>query len=284
MSIDVWSCDSIFSLIAAGVTYVMGQNVGAERLRKHQFTYSGRKQNVSNNNCNTDGIGSNNKKNCDNNCMKDLSYMGDERVDCNGISKGLFLGLLCLVVLTVVIIIFLVVKEDKDFPTHILSMLTFTVLSSILVVCVILNAFGLYQIRKMSYSGKRISKLDGILNMVSTGGVLLYSIFSIIVGANGTIKSQLHSPEQHMHMMLFIIGTLQVAQCSLQSTFLGEALQRQCLTRHQQLTKPGRQVCFSELTWMLQAFHELKFQNCTLLRATKFDLSISMLRNRTQKS
>lgn len=226
----------------------MGQNVGAERLRKHQFTYSGRKQNVSNNNCNTDGIGSNNKKNCDNNCMKDLSYMGDERVDCNGISKGLFLGLLCLVVLTVVIIIFLVVKEDKDFPTHILSMLTFTVLSSILVVCVILNAFGLYQIRKMSYSGKRISKLDGILNMVSTGGVLLYSIFSIIVGANGTIKSQLHSPEQHMHMMLFIIGTLQVAQCSLQSTFLGEALQRQCLTRHQQLTKPGRQVCFSELT------------------------------------
>lgn len=224
----------------------MGQNVGAERLRKqHQFTYSARKLGVfSHNNCASGGEANNNKKACDTgaNCAPKEAHAFDERVDCNGVSKGLFLGLLCLVVLTVVIIIFLVVKEDKDFPTHVLSMLTFTVLAAVLLTCALLNAFGLYQVRKMSYSGKRISRLDAILNMVSTGGVLLYAVFSIIVGADGSVRAQLHSPQQHAHMMLFIIGSLQIAQCALQSTFLGEALQRQCLTRHQQLTKPGRQV------------------------------------------
>lgn len=230
---------TIYSLIAAGVTFVMGQNVGAERLRKQQFTYSGRKFNITNNNCHSD---SNNNKNCNNNCLKQDQYLNDERVDCNGISKGLFLGLLCLVVLTVVIIIFLVVKEDKDFPSHILSMLTFTVLFLILALCVILNCFGLYQIRKLSFSGRKMSKLDSLLNMVSTVGVFLYSIFSLIVGANGSINSETHSMEQHTSLMLFIISVLQICQCAMQSTLLGEAFQRQCLTRHQQLTKPGRQV------------------------------------------
>ncbi|XKL64915.1 hypothetical protein PGB90_005001 [Kerria lacca] len=247
-----------FSLIAAGVTYVMGQNVGADRLRKHQFTYSGRKFNVSNNNCNNDG-NNNNKKNCNNNCMKTESYMMDDRVDCNGISKGLFLGLLCLVVLTVVIIIFLVVKEDKDFPIHVLSMLTFTVLFFILVTCVIVSSFGLYQIRKLSYSGKRMSKLDTLLNMVSNIGVFLYSIFSVIVGANGTLHAEMHSDQQHVHLMLLIISILQITQCSMQSAFLAEAFQRQCLTRHQQLTKPGRQVvtfllCANVGLWAYDSF------------------------------
>lgn len=226
-----------FSLIAAGVTFVMGQNVGAERLRKQQLTYSGRKLNGSNN-CNDN----NNNKNCNNNCIKQDQYQNDERVDCNGISKGLFLGLLCLVVLTVVIIIFLVVKEDKDFPSHILSMLTFTVLFMILSLCLILNCFGLYQIRKLSYSGRKMSKLDTLLNMVSTIGVFMFSIFSLIVGANGFLSSELHSMEHHASLMLFIINGLQISQCATQSTFLGEAFQRQCLTRHLQLTKPGRQV------------------------------------------
>ena len=168
--------------------------------------------------------------------------MSEDRVDCNGISKGLFLGLLCLVVLTVVIIIFLVVKDDKDFPAHILSMLTFTTLFVILLLCVIFTALGLYQIRKMSYNGKRMSKLDALLNMASTTGVFLYSVFSIIVGAYGALQAEWHTTEQHAHTMLFTIGGLQIIQCSLQSTFLGEAFQRQCLTRHQQLTKPSRQV------------------------------------------
>ena len=218
----------------------MGQNVGAERLRKQQFTYSGRKFNPSNNNINNDN--NNNLKNCNNNCIKQDQYLNDERVDCNGVSKGLFLGLLCLVVLTVVIIIFLVVKEDKDFPSHILSMLTFTVLFIILSLCLILNCFGLYQIRKLSYSGRKMSKLDTILNMISTTGVFMFSIFSLIVGANGFLNAENHSLEHHTSLMLFIINVLQISQCATQSTFLGEAFQRQCLTRHLQLTKPGRQV------------------------------------------
>lgn len=225
----------------------MGQNVGTERLRKSQFTYSGRKLAAANN-CRLDYNKNHTKDYSNNNCMKSDAYATDDHVDCDGISKGLFLGLLCLVVLAVLIIIFLVVKEDKDFPAHILSMLTFTILFFILLFSVFLNAFGLYQIRKMSYNGKRMSKLDSLLNVASTTGVFMYSVFSMIVGAHGGLTAEWNSIKQHNSLMLFINSMLQLTQCSIQTTFLGEALQRQCLTRHQQLTKPGRQVSFQSNT------------------------------------
>lgn len=230
-----------FSLIAAGVTYIMGQNVGKDRMRhlKPSSSSSGNlKKNLINSSNGNGGLS--NGKSCLSHGVD--SRLGDENVDCGGASKGLFLGLLCLVTVIVIIIIFLVVKEDVDFPAETLFWLTSGTLAGILSISSVMTVLGLIQVRKLSHTGKTPSALDNLLSGITVAGVQLYSIFGLVVGASGFAAAPVHSVDQRTHAMLLAVSLLQLIQAGAQSTLIGEALRRGSITRHQLLTKPGRQV------------------------------------------
>ncbi|XP_014244934.1 otopetrin-2-like isoform X2 [Cimex lectularius] len=239
-----------FSLIAAGVTYVMGQNVGRDRI-SHMKTHS--KKCTTNNNIMMNG------KLCQTSCIHDAHHYRTSQIDCTGASKGLFLGLLCLVASIVVIIIFLVVKEDEGFPAETLFWITSGTLGIILFLSVVVTVPGLVQIRKLAHTGKSPMLLDGLLTAVSLGGVQLYSIFGIVVGASSIYVAPPHSIEQRQHIMLLTLSTLQLVQSVAQSTLIEEGLRRGAITRYQLLTTPARQVitfllCSNMALWALDSF------------------------------
>lgn len=100
----------------------------------------------------------------------------------------------------------------------------------------------LQQIRKLSLSGRAPSTLDSLLSTATLAGVQLYAVFGLVVGGATVVAAPPHSREQRQHLMLLVVSCLQLAQSAAQSCLVGEALRRSCLTRHQLLTKPGRQV------------------------------------------
>nr|XP_012146749.1 PREDICTED: uncharacterized protein LOC100883006 [Megachile rotundata] len=201
-----------FSLIAAAVTFVMGQNVGKSRLM-HKQKFHG---------------------------SKDVA--SHTKVGCDGSSKGLFLGILCMVAVIVVILIFLVVREDEHFPSATLSWLTCGTLTSILTLSTLMTASGLVQIRQMSVVSRAPAALDSLLSNVALFGVQLYSIFTIVVCACSLVLLDDEYETRGRHIMLLIASILQLVQCFAQSTLIAEASKRSCITDFQILEKPARQV------------------------------------------
>ncbi|CAK9809864.1 Proton channel OtopLc [Anthophora quadrimaculata] len=202
-----------FSLIAAAVTFVMGQNVGRNRLL-HKQKFHG---------------------------SKDLT--SHTKVGCDGSSKGLFLGILCMVAGIVVILIFLVVREDEHFPSTTLSWLTCGTLISILTLSTLMTASGLVQVRQMSVVTRAPATLDSLLSNVALFGVQLYSIFTIVVCACSLVVLEDENEETRArHIMLLTASILQLIQCFAQSTLIAEASKRSCITRFQIIAKPARQV------------------------------------------
>jgi len=107
------------SIIAAAVTFIMGRNVGKGR-------YVGKKIQA---------------------VLSHKAYCGrggsaaSPAVDCTGASKGLFLGLLFLVGGIVIIIIFMVVKDDEDFPAETVFWLTTGLLATVRSILVMHGSF-----------------------------------------------------------------------------------------------------------------------------------------------
>ncbi|KAI4498887.1 hypothetical protein M0802_006062 [Mischocyttarus mexicanus] len=216
-----------FSLIAAAVTFVMGQNVGRSRIAQKQKFHGG---------------------------SKDLT--SHSRVGCDGSSKGLFLGILCMVAGIVVILIFLVVREDEHFSNITLSWLTCGTLIGILSLSGLMTSTGLIQIRQMPVVTRAPAALDSLLSNVAIFGVQLYSIFTIVVCACSLALLEEENEEEieaqsedgnarqtrGRHIMLLSVSILQLIQCFAQSTLIAETSRRSCITRFQMLAKPGRQV------------------------------------------
>lgn len=232
-----------FSLIAAAVTFVMGQNVGRGRsfLKQKKLTSS-------------------HSKGCSMSSAGEHSLRSTWSVDCSGASKGLFLGILSLVAGIVVIIIFLVVKEDEEFPADTIFWLTTGALAAMLGLSCIMIIVGLVQIRRLSTTGQEPTPLDTLLSTVSAAGVQLYAVFGIVVGASGLgIHDITDSGASRRHAMLLAVSGLQLIQTIGQSVLLAEALRRATLTRHQMLSKPARQVitfllCSNAVLWAYDTF------------------------------
>nr|CAD7445238.1 unnamed protein product [Timema bartmani] len=234
-----------FSLIAAAVTFIMGQNVGLGRI------YMNKHKKLNNNNINCGGS----SKGCS---MTERMLEDNWSVDCGGASKGLFLGLLCLVAGIVVIIIFLVVKEDLDFPVDTIFWLTSGALAAILSLSCIMTVVGLVQIRRLSYSGKEPSTLDSLLATVTATGVQLYSVFGIVVGASGLAVADVEGSHAK-NTMLLSVSFLQLIQACGQSTLISEGMRRASLTRYQMIVRPGRQIitfllCSNAVLWAYDTF------------------------------
>lgn len=163
-------------------------------------------------------------------------------VSFSGANKGLFLGLLTLVMAIVVVIIFLVVKDDADFATDTLFWVTSTALAAILSAGVLLGCVGLYQVRKLCRNGNELSALDSMLATVSSTGVVVYALFGVLVGAVGVATAAADSAEHRVDAMLTAVNALQLVHVAVQSSLTAEGYRRSSWSRHQLFTKPGRQV------------------------------------------
>lgn len=174
---------------------------------------------------------------------KDLT--SHTRVGCDGSSKGLFLGILCMTAGIVVILIFLVVREDENFSPATLSWLTCGTLIGILAMSGMMTASGLVQVRQMSVVSRAPAVLDSILSNVSLFGVQLYSVFTAVVCACSlaNFDGETQDPDiKGRHAMLLAASILQLVQCFAQSTLIAETSKRSCITRFQMMAKPARQV------------------------------------------
>ncbi|XP_063853521.1 proton channel OtopLc-like, partial [Scylla paramamosain] len=220
-----------YSLIAAAVTYVMWCNVGKERLKKL----------------------TQNKPEMEDSTTLDKRGVrkGYWKVDCRSASKGLFLGLLCLVGGTVILIIFFVMKDQEAFRQR-LFWLTTSTHTLLLSLSILVTVIGFLQVPKLSLStSSRPLDLDKLLLSATIMGVYIFAIFGMIVGG---ISYQV--PE---YLATFCLHLLLLVQVSLQDMLVAEASRRTCTSRYQMVTKPGRQVItfllFSNITlWGLDTF------------------------------
>merc|ERR1719367_1132773 len=146
-----------FSLIAAAVLYIMWKNVGQEKIQRIE--------------------GKHIKE--DPNAMDSKKRRGYWRVDCQSASKGLFLGLLCLVGGIIILIIFFVMKDTPEFSEEmfwIFSGTEMTILALSAIGCI----GGFVQVQKLSHSFQRPYDLDELLANVTIMGAYVYAIFSMI--------------------------------------------------------------------------------------------------------
>ena len=98
-----------FSLIAAAVTYIMWKHVGDDHINSANTTDANAEKKLKELDAAAAAanVGPNGTK-------KRGSATGYWRVDCQSASKGLFLGLLCLVGGVIILIIFFVMKVRKE--------------------------------------------------------------------------------------------------------------------------------------------------------------------------
>ncbi|KAG8222033.1 hypothetical protein J437_LFUL003953 [Ladona fulva] len=223
-----------FSLIAAAVMFVMAQKVGqGQKLAAEIKCKAGM------------GLssGSSSKRN----------------TDCHGASKGLFLGLLCLVSGIVITIVFFVVKDNEQFSPLLAFWLCSGTRIALLALCTLLTGVGLIQIRRLSLvtacSRHRgpLPTLDRILQHASLTGVVLYSIFGMVAGGSKLLDGD------SRHISVFVSGALLLVQAAAQSALISEALHRICVSRLQLLLRPGRQVITfllfaNSILWVFDAF------------------------------
>lgn len=181
--------------------------------------------------------------------MKDLPSAG--RIGCHGSNKGLFLGILCMVAGIVVIMIFLVVREDENFSPTTLAWLTCGTLVGILSLSILMTLTGLIQVRQMSIVTRAPALLDSLLSNVALFGVQLYSVFTVVVCGcaiwlqpepENEVERRNFREARDRHLLLLVTSGLQLLQSYIQSSFIAETSKRCCITRHQTSSKPARQV------------------------------------------
>merc|ERR1719464_916336 len=200
-----------YSLIAAAVTYIMWRSVGNDKIQK------------------MDG------KQIDNISVDSKKRRGYWRVDCQSSSKGLFLGLLCLVGGIIILIIFFVMKDTPEFSDEmfwIFSGAELVILSLASVGCV----GGFIQVQKLSHSFQKPYELDKLLSTITIMGAYFYAIFSMI--AAGVFLPTMDTKT----IMVFAQSALLFIQVTFQGMIIAETGRRICATRSQQVAKPGRQL------------------------------------------
>merc|ERR1712223_1644732 len=146
-----------YSLIAAAVTYIMWKNVGNDKIQKME--------------------GKRMPKDIDQ--IDSKKRRGYWRVDCQSASKGLFLGLLCLVGGIIILIIFFVMKDTPEFADEmfwIFSGAELAILSLASIGCI----GGFIQVQKLSHSFQKPYELEKLLANVTIMGAYVYAIFSMI--------------------------------------------------------------------------------------------------------
>lgn len=219
-----------YSLIGAAVLYVMWKNIGKDPV------FRGNSESE-------DGL------------SRASSVQTLPKMNCAGSSKGLFFGLLILVIATICLIVFFVLIENEHYSL-LAIFLSDVSHSAIMVMTIFTIIVGFFRIKQLRFQADRTDHLRDILLTVAAYGLYVYAMFGIIAG---TLSPKDYVP----NLLVMVTSGLTIIQVTLQSLFVAEITCRTTYLPEHDQTKPGRQVVaflmMGNLTlWIIYTFEMQK--------------------------
>lgn len=153
-------------------------------------------------------------------------------VDCARAHKGLFVGILILVLTIISLILFFVLISRSEFVS--LAVMEVNICELTLYgMSTLATIIGMIQVRQLKYDGGRNLELDNILLIGAQTGMFIYSTFTII-GGQFTIEKNT--------ILVLITALASLFQTTCQTIFILDASRRSCVTPEQIRRKPGREI------------------------------------------
>lgn len=153
-------------------------------------------------------------------------------VDCARAHKGLFVGILILVLTIISLILFFVLISRPELVSLAVTEVNVCELT-LYGMSTLATLIGMFKMRKLRYDGGRNLELDNILLVAAQTGMFIYSMFTII-GSHFTLQK---------HTILVLVTALaSVVQTTCQTIFILDASRRSVATAEQIRRKPGREI------------------------------------------
>ncbi|OQV18239.1 hypothetical protein BV898_07635 [Hypsibius exemplaris] len=184
--------------------------------------------------------------------LSTVSLSGGKRqrytVDCHGATRGLFVGLLMLILAIISLILFFVwiLRTEPSYyrlavlQAYIVEIILYTA-TAIAVCC------ALFQVRHLKFESHAGSLLNDILLIISQVGVYIFCTF-ILISGHHTVLLNFTSPQallmgpERLDLFTLVSTLLQTLQATLQTLFLLDATRRRpCKPEHLR-DKPGREL------------------------------------------
>ncbi|XP_022252147.1 otopetrin-1-like, partial [Limulus polyphemus] len=221
-----------YSLIGAAILYVMWQNIGKTPVVRVETQEN-------------DGV------------LDSSSPRTRTRMNCVGASKGLFLGLLVLVVCLICLIVFFVLVHHEEYKILAIFLGDIS-LCVLLVLNIIAIIAGFIQVRPLRYFPERREEFSSILLGIAGFGLFLYAIFGIIAGSVSSVFSV-------SNLLVLINSCLTLVQVIIQSLFISDVVCRSTYLSEHNKQKPGKQVVtflmISNITfWIIYTFQTQKVE------------------------
>jgi len=204
----LFPCVIEYSLICAAVCYVMWSNTGKNPHHRH---ITGTKSHPD--------LGSLDQKH---------SYY----MDCTGAFKGLFVGLLVIILTSLSLILFFVHFHDPEYLGVAMIEMLISELS-LYVVSTLATLIGFYQMRKLKYNEDHELELDSILLCIAQTGIYLFAMFVLI--SDFFVSGSLDS-------IGILTGSTMMFQATLQTMFILNGSERYTSTKEECKKKPGREM------------------------------------------
>ncbi|CAL4067730.1 unnamed protein product, partial [Meganyctiphanes norvegica] len=153
-------------------------------------------------------------------------------VDCAHASRGLFMGILVLVLTIISLILFFVLIDNEELKK--IAVLEANIIElSLYGVAIITGIIGMVQMRELEFVPEGDVELDNILLLIAQTGVFVYASFTVI-GSHFQTGSELLLP--------LITAIVTLTQTTVQTIFVLDASRRCCYTQDQLTRKPGREM------------------------------------------
>lgn len=155
-------------------------------------------------------------------------------VDCAQAHRGLFLGILALVLTIISLILFFVLISRPEFVNLAVTEVTICELT-LYCTSTIATIIGMLQVRHLEYDALRSFQLDDILLVGAQTGLFLYSTFTVISGQFMTVM-------RNDTVLVLITALFSILQTAVQTMFILDACRRSTATSEQMRKKPGREI------------------------------------------
>lgn len=185
-------------------------------------------------------------------------------VDCSRAHRGMFAGILTIVLTIISLIMYFVLVEDIEFK----AMAGFEVTITEIILYGLTSAAvvaAMYRMRDLKFCKNKDSGMgmDCTLLLLAQSGVYIYCLFSII---GSHFAYQLEKEGEYGSLHGLVAEVFSLTQTSLQTIFILNAWWRRCKGSQQNRLKPGREI----ITFLLVANMSLWFINTLIKQRASF--------------
>lgn len=176
-------------------------------------------------------------------------------LDCTKTSKGLFSGIIIFVTTLLCSILFIIYNSGKD-TSNIAKLLSEITEISLLVIALVITSYAFIKVRKhYTKAIPQMNMFDVVLELFSLGGVIAYSVNSLIAIFYEISNSHSNKTEASLHrsgdaeeasnltnITPAVAAILSIVQGSLQTLFILECLRRYAQLNSPFMRKPAREL------------------------------------------